>query len=367
MASFPQPSFDWNANRETEVDRFKRHVDLMMSFNRKEFSTESSKIKYIIITLGTRGVAFYYSTWDTKKYPTHLESFWSAFRNSMAHTTPVTPQPPPTTSVTPHPPPTTSVTPRSPPLPSFDWNSPKNEAKVDRFKRHVELSMSLDPQLNTDADRLNYVLLTLGSRGIELHHGLTQEDKADLPKFWVSFTAILVNPLIHRMNLTQYIQSHDETTSQFVCRIRLQVNKCKYASKDEMIRDQLVRGTKHTDAREHILDMEETTLCNAISICQKFENIAIARRLRPTNQIQEVKTTPTSHKKPPTCRSCGRVHDICPAIDTTCGRCGKRNHWASVCQQDRRTINKLTFEKVTDSRTEVYVNTSIDNVSIRIR
>ena len=217
------------------------------------------------------------------------------------------------------------------PLPSFDLDSSNNEAEVARFKRHVELSISLNTQLKTDADRINYVLLTLCSRGIELHHGLIQDDKADLSKFWVSFTAILVNPLIHRMNLTEYIQSHDETTSQFVCRIRLQVNKCKYSSKDDMIRDQLVRGTRHTDAREHILDMEETTLRNAISICQKFENIAIGRRLRPTYQIQEVKLIPTSYKKPSTCRSCGLDHDICPAIGTSLGRCGKRNHWASIC------------------------------------
>ena len=118
MASFTQPSFDWNANRETEVDRFKRHVDLMLSFNRNEFITESSKIEYIIIILGTRGVAFYYSTWDTKKYPTHLESFWLAFRNSMAPTTSVTPQPSHTTSVTPQPSPTTSVTPQPSPTTS---------------------------------------------------------------------------------------------------------------------------------------------------------------------------------------------------------------------------------------------------------
>ena len=115
MASFPQPSFDWNSNRETQVDRFKRHVDLMLSFNRKEFSTKSSKIGYTIITLGTRGVAFYYSTWDTKKYLTDLESCWLAFRKSMAPTTSVTPHPSYTTSVTPQPSPTTSATPQPPP------------------------------------------------------------------------------------------------------------------------------------------------------------------------------------------------------------------------------------------------------------
>ena len=126
------------------------------------------------------------------------------------------------------------------------------------------------------------------------------------------------------MNLTEYIQSHDESTSQCVCLIHLQVNKCKYSSKDEIIRDQLFRGTRHTDAKEHILDMEETTLSKSITICHKFENIAIgSTRLRPTYQIQEVNTTPTSHKKPPTCRSCGRDHDIYPAVGTSCGRCGK--------------------------------------------
>ena len=171
------------------------------------------------------------------------------------------------------------------PLPSYYWDAPNSEVEIERFKRHIDLVISLNKDLITETDKLNFMLYILGTKGIEFYNSTpkTTDDKQTLTTFWTALREskiTKINPLIHCLNLTYMNQEPEESINQFVSRIKSHVEKCKYTTIDDPLLDQLVRGTHIIEARELILDQETTTLADAIKILHKFENITLGRSIR---------------------------------------------------------------------------------------
>ena len=166
-------------------------------------------------------------------------------------------------------------------------------------------------------------------------------------------------------------QEDNEPIRSFIDRIRNEVSLCKYSVEEEVILDHIIRGTHLTEAREKILDAWNMSL-DAITTLEKYESIASSRALRHSNPtICTInKRIPNQQMKylPPNCRYCGKTHDICPALDSICNNCGKKNHWSSVCRQHRmkiHTINETTDHR--DTRDEVYIDIYITNKTVKAK
>ena len=78
------------------------------------------------------------------------------------------------------------------------------------------------------------------------------------------------------------------------------------------------------------------------------------------NQVKQPKHATRSKQHGPeqnpahkTCGYCGRKHkpgrESCPAWGENCNKCGKRNHFAKQCQQNKRTTHAVTAADSSDS------------------
>ena len=170
-------------------------------------------------------------------------------------------------------------------------------------------------------------------------------------------------------------QNDQETTDEFVNRIRKLASSCEFGTlTEELIRDKLVLGIKDQATKLRLLKEEKLTLDRAINMCRsseianiqlksmtleshKEENVnAIQGRhrkqnkytpprgdkaKRPAKEFEKSQHNATKHK----CYHCGRQSDHelkdCPAFGQTCRACGKKNHFASACLSSKQNTRDI--------------------------
>ncbi|KAK3737631.1 hypothetical protein QZH41_006456 [Actinostola sp. cb2023] len=182
-------------------------------------------------------------------------------------------------------------------------------------------------------------------------------------------------------------QNDQETTDEFVNRIRKLTSSCEFGTlTEELIRDKLVLGIQDQSTKLRLLKEDKLTLDKAINICRSSEiaNIQLKSMKESSKEVENVHAVHGEHRTkskqtPPfrgdksskpraskdnastaksqnnyskyKCYHCGRQADHklkdCPAFGQTCRTCGKRNHFASVClstktnTRDVRAVNDL--------------------------
>ncbi|XP_006811648.1 uncharacterized protein LOC100366641 [Saccoglossus kowalevskii] len=138
--------------------------------------------------------------------------------------------------------------------------------------------------------------------------------------------------------------------------------KYKFESDKEMeerLVDQLIWGSCHPDVQKKLIGRyEKLTLKDAIDVARSFEATNKQMRLLASNQdysspkksVNTIKkySKPRSYKpqqQTKICNNCGKTHDIsarknCPAYRSQCHKCGKMNHWQSVCKSSKKIQNR---------------------------
>ena len=118
---------------------------------------------------------------------------------------------------------------------------------------------------------------------------------------------------------------------------------------DSLIRDRIVGGIISDSTQSRLLRKADLTLEKAIDMCRSSETTAAQMKMltatqeaSPTLDVTDVNAVSkkdrqkgTSEKHKYQCRRCGTRHtrqQICPAIGAECLKCGRRNHFARVCQ-----------------------------------
>ena len=165
-------------------------------------------------------------------------------------------------------------------------------------------------------------------------------------------------------------QQQNETVDQFVVRLRKLAEPCKFqALQDEMIRDRLVLGCKDKQAQARLF-REQDPVCDLkraiaaleiseaaqqlLKVVKGEENVHFAHKKtndRKNAGGRQNQKQPQSQSKPwneknkgqgkythyqnrsGRCTFCGYTHEKrkCPAYGKTCQKCGKQNHFQSVC------------------------------------
>ena len=168
-------------------------------------------------------------------------------------------------------------------------------------------------------------------------------------------------PAFESYKFWQRQQSEDEPFDKWLMELRIIGRNCEFGTTfDRQLRDKILFGVRDDVARQRMLEEEELTLEKAINICHSLEATKarlhfMADKTKRTelsvNAIQKKHQATSSFTNQPRqkpCFYCGAVHEPrrCPAFGKQCHKCGKRNHFAAVCQ--RRMINEITTEQPAD-------------------
>ncbi|GFO45200.1 polyprotein [Plakobranchus ocellatus] len=236
------------------------------------------------------------------------------------------------------------------PLPALDWSKDNRQTAFQGWKEFLESYFVINKVKN--ADKYHYLLLSSGPKGRELFqaHNISEEDKRNPTHLWSLFEGHMVerpNKWVQRLELQNMTQQAPETVDQFVVRLRNKPDKCSFHpdQKDDRITEQLIKGILWKEEKKKLISKgDELTLTMAIEMSKSFE--ASNKNLNEyyssiNNDIRSVevigmkpKPKPTAHSNQNNYSRCGTVHQprSCPAFESQCSKCKKKNHWARMCK-----------------------------------
>ena len=233
-----------------------------------------------------------------------------------------------------------------------------------RWKQRFTIYMTATGKTATSDEVKSAIFLHLaGPDALDVYNTVTFENKGDaqkLDKLLEKFEAYC----IPRKNITweRHVsntrnQKPGETIDEYVTDLRSKAKTCEFGDLTEsLIRDRLVCGIINDKTRSRLLKKADLTLAGALDICHADEVTSTQMKLMSATiqhtttdtddkEVELVKRTQcrTANKSHPQaeppkstqCGYCGGRHHPqqgCPAYGVNCRKCGRRNHFAKVCQ-----------------------------------
>lgn len=192
------------------------------------------------------------------------------------------------------------------------------------------------------------------------------------------------NYTFERFEYNQMTQQPNEPVSEFVTRLKQQIQKCAYYCShcencseitDMLLIDRLILGNKNPRIKERLLQSESLKLDRVVDIIRAAEDTNVKLREIEGKAEQEINRTHLAgerykQKRPPNkpfhrrnsaCGKCGGVHDRhnCPAKNKTCNKCKKLGHFARYCYSKGEKLNRIKIEqgsKVDNQKQSVVVS-----------
>lgn len=201
-------------------------------------------------------------------------------------------------------------------------------------------------------------------RGLDLTDTEKESDYDKVLKGFRDYYTPKINDTFESHKFFSHKQRIDESFDSFLNDIRTQLKLCNYPEvtdqqgmtlTDRLLRDQIVLGINSDTIREELLYTTDLTLQKAINICRHKESAAlIGSQLNhhSTTSVQAVKHNTTNTKSTNSttkkiiqiqnCKYCGGSHlsGACPAYGKECHKCGKSNHFATVCNDQSTHVQK---------------------------
>lgn len=210
--------------------------------------------------------------------------------------------------------------------------------------------------------KVNILLSLIGDAAKKKYgeFGLTEQETKDT----ASLLKALESKLVSKRNLIydRYIfhncnQMQEESFEDYYARLKKAVDVCSYdnaenVTKDLLLRDRIAFGVSDMNLRRSFLqaDPEKLSLDKIVQECKAFE--LTSQQLKKLSKDSEVNVKKIDKEKQTRklCKFCGREHKFikgeCPAIGATCNKCQKKNHFAAVCGQNRKSKKKKPKRKV---------------------
>ena len=221
-------------------------------------------------------------------------------------------------------------------------------------------------------------------RTFEWANALDKDDIDEVKAKFAAYFAPRRNVTVYeRYKFTKRIQKVGEPFDTFVTDLRNLIRTCEYHvdERDNLLRDQIVLGISSDSVREKLFyaDGGETklTLHTAVDICKTSEmtvqlmhNVSVDPSRGLQVPVHAMKFSKQGKAKPKAkysgdkattkqgkCKYCGQTHKArqCPAYGRIRNLCGRKNHFSSVCLQN----------KPVDMLTETAIHTGvIDDVAL---
>ena len=281
-------------------------------------------------------------------------------------------------------------------VPSMNWDSQNLPEQWKKFEAHAQLMFSGPLAEKSEIIKISYLLIWVGEKGRDIRStwNLSEAEAKLLKTYYDKYKAHVTpqsNEVFARYKFHTRVQSNGEPFESFVTDLKLLVKDCAYNDADKMIRDRIVFGVTSSTIREKLINKGNAlTLEKAIEIAQTHEaskqqlktieakqddvHAVKKRSTHRTSQTQRTqdrdykrRSEPTTERRPtrrntPECGRCGYSHTrqkTCPAMGQECRKCGKRNHFASVCRGKEKihTIQDDLYESEDseDSQTEFHI------------
>ena len=235
-------------------------------------------------------------------------------------------------------------------------------------------SLHLKPQ--------NYSVATfitcIGPEAIEIHGGLpfaSEAEKGRIDKvleLWNNYCVGKTNTIYECYKFNNRSQEPGETIDANATAVRTLTDTCSFGNlKEEMIRDRLVCGISDNALRKKLLQESQLTLEECMDYCRVAEAansqlkeisshgpdtvnyLSKSKKGKPQSQPQ-FRAQPKLGRNTGSpankqmimrdCKYCGRRHERkkekCPAFGKTCNKCGGKDHFSNVCQQQIQPCNK---------------------------
>lgn len=226
--------------------------------------------------------------------------------------------------------------------PTMDWSKPDRVATYKLFKQKAQ--MYFEAKDIKKGKQVSHILLMTGDEGFRMFNswGLSTDDAKDPEKVWVKFDE-QIEPRssfrVERLTFQRMRQEENETSDDFISRLKNQATLCKFSNNDERIIDQIIYGTRFPEVQKTLLvKKEDFPLEEAITVSRIYD--ASTAHQRAFKEIQESETLcsqvdSVQYKQSKYCPTCGefqhRSNQVCPALGTLCGICKELDHWAKVC------------------------------------
>ena len=234
---------------------------------------------------------------------------------------------------------------------------------------------------------------TIGKEGQDVYQTFTiNEDEKDIDSLIAKFDEVFLpktNITYERFRFNNCSQKSDQSFDSFLTELRGLAKTCEYGQlKDSLIKDRIVCGIKEKKLQTKLL-AADPDLAAAIEGCRAWETAHTqAQSINKTESTNEpdaeVHKMKASNRRNNSeqerrnrwerqpgrpCYYCGKTHAPrnCPAFGNQCEKCGKMNHFASVCKN--RQIKNLSLQEDPDSTNQseyVFigaVHTSLDDQS----
>lgn len=284
---------------------------------------------------------------------------------------------------------------------------PLSEDAADWFARMEAAKTILEVSCGQSMDSKTYLIAVIGKDALSLLKDLLSPKNIDAVAYDVIKSTLLTHLVRQRLEIAErfafyaVVQEDGESVSLFFSRLKKAAEHCNFGSYlDDMLRDRLVLGCRSEDARRKLLQTDKLTLSDALDILRSFEAVGLAKgeMALPMHNVNSRKpyhakhsTVPQAARSPSTssrlstaskrtkegtgksCYRCGSkdfsAAHICPALNQTCKKCGKKNHFAKVCMS--KALHHLHVESTELTHEVLHVqslpaNTCSSRVTINI-
>ncbi|XP_045137194.1 uncharacterized protein LOC123519755 [Portunus trituberculatus] len=183
-----------------------------------------------------------------------------------------------------------------------------------------------------------------------LRYVISVEEDADLDEVLDAMECYLRgqrNIIVDRRDFYSRVQEPGESFEYFLCAIKEIANFCDFCDKclDNRLRDRIVVGTSDEVALKRMLEDRKLTLQTAIDLCRASESAnqcsamirgSAGHTVNKVSNYKKMQKTGTKVKTGTMCYRCGKDcrsdKQGCRAVNRNCSKCGKRGHFAVVCQ-----------------------------------
>jgi len=255
--------------------------------------------------------------------------------------------------------------------PSIDADCTDNQWMVfcDSWYRYKEMA-----SLTSTAEIRNELRSTCSSKINEMlfnfvgPNALNQAPEDELLNYIKSVAVKAIHPEVYRQQFFTLRQSDCESITTFISRLKAQAMLCAFNSKgscnqnncsvsfsEDMVKSQLIAGLRNPTHQSKVLSEMEvlktlelvTTRLLALESTERASThfrppsdiAAIAHQQSRRDEGRKVDST-----RPKNCSGCGnQIHpkgrSTCPAWNKTCRKCGKPNHFATVCRSPSKNTS----------------------------
>ena len=209
-------------------------------------------------------------------------------------------------------------------------------------------------------------------------NALNQASEDELMNYIKSVAVKAIHPEVYRQHFFTLRQSDCESITNFISRLKAQAmlcafnsegscnqNDCSVSFSEDMVKSQLMAGLRNPTHQSKVLSEMEALKTSELVTTRLLALESTERastHFRPTSEVAAVAHQQSRRDegkrieppKPKNCSGCGnQIHpksrSTCPAWNKYCRKCGKLNHFATVCRSPNKNASVSAATTVVES------------------